>query len=159
MQKIVPFLWFDSQAEEAARLYTSIFPNSKITDVSRYGEAGPRPAGSVMTVGFELDGVPFIALNGGPEFKFTEAISFSVTCQTQEEVDELWAKLSEGGEEGPCGWLKDRYGLSWQIVPKQLHELIGDPDPVKARAATEAMYKMKKLDIAELKRAHDSAQS
>jgi predicted 3-demethylubiquinone-9 3-methyltransferase (glyoxalase superfamily) len=129
MQKITPFLWFDRQAQEAANFYTSIFKNSKIGRISRYGEAGSGPKGSVMTVEFELDGQKFIALNGGPHFKFTEAISFSVYCKTQDEVDDYWSKLSEGGEEGPCGWLKDKYGLSWQINPTILGEMLSDPDP------------------------------
>ena len=154
VQTISPFLWFDSQAEDAAKLYVSVFPNSKILSVSRYGEAGPGPKGTVMTVSFELDGQRFIALNGGPQFKFTEAISFSVNCETQEEVDRYWAKLTAGGgEEGPCGWLKDRFGLSWQVNPRMLGELISDPDPKKAKRAMEAMLKMKKIDIATLKRA------
>ncbi len=153
MQKISPFLWFDNQAEEAARFYVSIFKNSKIVGVSRYGEAGPGPKGSVMTVTFELEGQQFIALNGGPQFKFTEAISLSVACTTQEEVDEFWRRLSEGGEEGPCGWLKDKYGLSWQIIPTILGQMLSDPDPQKSRRTMEAMLKMKKIDIARLKEA------
>jgi predicted 3-demethylubiquinone-9 3-methyltransferase (glyoxalase superfamily) len=153
MQKITPWLWFDTQAEEAAAFYTSIFPNSRTLDVSRYGEAGPRPAGSVMTVSFELDGQQLVALNGGPEFTFNEAISFQVSCEGQDEVDEYWSKLSEGGEEGPCGWLKDKYGVSWQIVPTRLGELLGDPDPEKAQRAMQAMLGMKKLDIAALEQA------
>lgn len=132
MQKITTFLWFDNQAEEAANHYTSIFDDSRIVDIQRYGEAGPGEAGTVMTVTFELAGQRFIALNGGPHFTFTEAISLSVDCATQEEVDELWARLGEGGEDGPCGWLKDKYGLSWQIVPRKLTELMSDPDPVKS---------------------------
>jgi predicted 3-demethylubiquinone-9 3-methyltransferase (glyoxalase superfamily) len=159
MPKITPFLWFDSQAEEAANFYVSVFPNSKIVNVSRYGEAGPGPKGSVMTVGFELDGQQIIALNGGPQFKFTEAISLSVDCKTQEEVDRYWRKLSEGGSEGPCGWLKDKYGLSWQIVPSALGQLLSDPDPKKARRVMEAMLKMKKIDIAGLKKAYEGASS
>jgi len=155
MQRISPFLWFDHQAEEAARFYVSIFPNSRMGKVTRYGEAGPGPKGSVMTVTFELEGQEFIALNGGPQFKFTEAISFSVACSTQEEVDQYWKKLSDGGEEGPCGWLKDRYGLSWQINPTVLGELLGDTDPVKAKRAMEAMLKMKKIDIEALKSASE----
>jgi len=157
MPRITPFLWFDTQAEEAARFYVSIFKNSKIVNVARYGEAGPGPKGSVMTVLFELDGQQFIALNGGPQFKFTEAISFSVNCQTQKEVDEFWQKLSQGGEEGPCGWLKDKYGLSWQINPVILGEMLSDPDPKKSRRVMEAMLKMKKIDIAALKKAYDAA--
>jgi predicted 3-demethylubiquinone-9 3-methyltransferase (glyoxalase superfamily) len=155
MPQITPFLWFDHQAEEAARFYVSIFKNSKIVSVSRYGEAGPGPQGSVMTVTFELNGQRFIALNGGPHFKFTEAISFSVDCKTQEEVDGFWERLSEGGEEGPCGWLKDKYGLSWQINPTILGEMLGDADPQKSRRVMEAMLKMKKIDIGRLKQAYD----
>jgi predicted 3-demethylubiquinone-9 3-methyltransferase (glyoxalase superfamily) len=157
MPKITPWLWFDTQAEEAAEYYTSIFPNSKIVDVSRYGAAGPRPEGMVMTVSFVLDGEEFVALNGGPEFSFTEAVSFQVACGSQEEVDEYWSKLAEGGEEGPCGWLKDRYGLSWQIVPTALGELLGDPDRARAQRAMQAMLKMSKIDIADLRRAADQA--
>jgi len=155
MSKITPFLWFDNQAEEAANLYVSIFKNSKILNITRYGEAGPGPAGTVMTVNFQLDGQEFIALNGGPQFKFTEAISFSVNCKSQEEVDELWAKLTEGGEEGPCGWLKDKYGLSWQINPTVLGEMLNDPDPEKAQRVMAAMLQMKKIDIKGLKQAYE----
>lgn len=155
MPKISPFLWFDTQAEEAANFYTSIFKNSKIVKVSRYGEGAPSPKGSVMTVAFTLDGQEFTALNGGPLFKFTEAISFVVNCKTQEEVDTYWAKLLEGGEESRCGWLKDKYGLSWQIVPTALGEMLGDRDPKKARRVMEAMLQMKKIDIAGLKKAYD----
>ena len=155
MQKITPFLWFDYQTEEAVGLYTSVFKNSKIESINRYGEAGPLPAGTVMTVNFQLDGQTFMALNGGPEFKFNEAISFFVHCETQEEVDYLWEKLSEGGEAGPCGWLKDRYGVSWQIVPNILGELLQDADAQKAERVTRAMLKMSKLDIAELKKAYE----
>ncbi len=154
-QKITPFLWFDNQAEEAANFYVSIFKNSRITGIDRYGAAGPLPKGTVMTASFELEGQGFIALNGGPEFKFTEAISLFVNCETQAEVDELWAKLSTGGEEGPCGWLKDKYGLSWQIVPTILHELLGDPDPEKSQRVMRAMLQMKKIDISALKRAYE----
>jgi predicted 3-demethylubiquinone-9 3-methyltransferase (glyoxalase superfamily) len=154
MSHITPFLWFDTQAEEAATFYVSIFKNSRIVGVARYGEAGPGPPGSVMTVQFELDGQPFIALNGGPHFKFNEAISFSVACKTQDEVDEFWNKLSEGGEEGPCGWLKDKYGLSWQINPTALGEMLKDPDPEKSKRVMAAMLKMKKIDIAALRKAH-----
>jgi predicted 3-demethylubiquinone-9 3-methyltransferase (glyoxalase superfamily) len=153
MQKITPFLWFDNQAEEAANFYVSIFKNSKIVKVARYGEAGPGPKGSAMTVAFQLNGQEFIALNGGPHFKFTEAISFSVDCQTQDEVDEFWEKLSAGGEEGQCGWLKDKYGLSWQVNPAILGELLSDPDPQKSKRVMEAMLKMKKIDIKTLKQA------
>ncbi len=155
MQKITPFLWFDDQAEEAANFYVSIFKNSKIVNIVRYGEAGPGPAGTIMTVAFELNGQEFTALNGGPEFKFTEAISFFVNCESQQEVDELWEKLSEGGEEGPCGWLKDKYGLSWQIVPTVLGEMLNDPDPAKAQRVTKAMLQMQKIDIAGLKQAYE----
>jgi predicted 3-demethylubiquinone-9 3-methyltransferase (glyoxalase superfamily) len=155
MQKITPFLWFDNQAEEAANFYTSIFKNSKVGNVARYGEAGPGPEGSVMTVSFQLEGQEFTALNGGPAFKFTEAISFFVDCKSQEEVDELWEKLSAGGEEGPCGWLKDKFGLSWQIVPTVLIEMLNDPDPEKARRVTEAMLQMKKIDIPTLEQAYE----
>jgi len=155
MPRISPFLWFDTQAEEAARFYVSIFKNSKIVKIARYGEAGPGPKGNVMTVVFELEGQEFIALNGGPQFKFTEAISFSVNCETQKEVDQFWEKLSQGGEEGPCGWLKDRYGLSWQINPVILGEMLSDPDPRKSRRVMQAMLKMKKIDIAALKKAYN----
>jgi len=152
MPKITPCLWFDTEGEEAAKLYTSVFPNSRIVEVSRYGSAGPRPEGTVMTVSFELDGQAFVALNGGPEFTFDEAVSFQVDCETQDEVDAYWSKLSEGGEEGPCGWLKDRFGLSWQIVPGVLPELLADPDREKAQRVMAAMLKMKKIDIEELER-------
>jgi predicted 3-demethylubiquinone-9 3-methyltransferase (glyoxalase superfamily) len=153
MQKITPFLWFDTQAEEAAKFYISIFPNSRILTTARYGEAGPGPRGSVMTVVFELYGQRMIALNGGPHFKFTEAISLSVDCKDQEEVDHYWSKLSQGGQESQCGWLKDRYGLSWQVNPTVLGELLSDPDPKKAKRVMQAMLKMKKIDIAALKAA------
>ncbi len=156
MRRITPFLWFDHQAEEAANLYVSVFPGSRIVSVSRYGEAGPGPKGSVMTVAFELDGQAFTALNGGPLFRFTEAISFVVDCKTQEEVDRYWGKLSEGGHEGQCGWLKDRFGLSWQIIPSTLGEMLTDPDPGKARKVMEAMLRMKKIDVAELRKAYQS---
>lgn len=155
MPKISPFLWFDTQAEEAAKFYVSIFKNSKIVKIARYGEAGPGPKVSVMTVVFELDGQEFIALDGGPHFKFTEAISFSVDCKTQKEVDTFWEKLSEGGEQGPCGWLKDKYGLSWQINPTILGEMLSDRDPEKSKRVMQAMLKMKKIDIAGLKKAYD----
>jgi predicted 3-demethylubiquinone-9 3-methyltransferase (glyoxalase superfamily) len=155
MQKITPFLWFDGNAEEAVNFYVSIFKNSKIVKIARYGEAGPGPKGSVMTVVFELDGQEFIALNGGPHFKFNEAISFSVDCKTQQEVDEYWEKLSAGGEEGPCGWLKDKYGLSWQVNPRILGELLSDPDPQKSKRVMEAMLRMKKIDIEALQQAYD----
>ena len=153
MQKITPCLWFDTEGEEAATFYTSVFPNSRVVDVARYGAGGPRPEGTVMTVSFELDGQKFVALNGGPYFTFDEAISFQVTCKTQEEVDAFWSKLSQGGEEGPCGWLKDKYGLSWQIVPTALPELLADPDPEKAQRVMQAMLGMKKIEIGALERA------
>jgi predicted 3-demethylubiquinone-9 3-methyltransferase (glyoxalase superfamily) len=152
-QNITPCLWFDTEGEEAAHFYTSVFPNSKILDVARYGSAGPRPEGTVMTVDFELDGQEFVALNGGPEFTFNEAISFQVSCESQEEVDRYWSALSEGGEEGPCGWLKDRFGVSWQIIPTALLRLLGDPDREKSQRVMQAMLQMKKLDIADLERA------
>jgi predicted 3-demethylubiquinone-9 3-methyltransferase (glyoxalase superfamily) len=153
MQKITPFLWFDDKAEEAARFYTSIFKNSKLLSVSRYGEAGPGPPGSVMTVAFELDDEKFVALNGGPNYTFSPAVSFVVNCETQEEVDHYWERLSEGGEEIQCGWLKDKYGLSWQIVPTVLPELLQDKDAEKRKRVMAAMLKMIKLDIEALKRA------
>jgi predicted 3-demethylubiquinone-9 3-methyltransferase (glyoxalase superfamily) len=153
MHEITPCLWFDTEGEDAAQFYTSVFPNSRIADVARYGSAGPRPEGTVMTVSFELDGQKFVALNGGLEFTFNEAISFQVSCKTQEEVDTFWSKLSEGGEEGPCGWLKDKYGVSWQIIPTVLPELIGDPDREKSQRVMGAMLKMKKIEIDELERA------
>ena len=153
-QKINTFLWFDTQAEEAATHYTSIFPLSQITNVARYGDAGPGPKGSAMTVSFELDGQEYIALNGGPHFKFTEAISLMVHCEDQAEVDALWDKLlAGGGQESQCGWLKDKYGLSWQIVPKALMRLLSDPDPARSKRAMQAMLKMKKIDVATLERA------
>jgi len=153
MHDITPCLWFDTQGEEAATFYTSVFPNSRIVDVTHYGEAGPGPAGTVLTVSFELDGKAFLALNGGPQFTFTEALSFQVFCDTQDEVDHFWSSLSDGGEEGLCGWLKDRYGLSWQIVPRALPRLLGDPDQAKAQRAMAAMLQMRKLDIAALEAA------
>jgi predicted 3-demethylubiquinone-9 3-methyltransferase (glyoxalase superfamily) len=153
MQKITPCLWFDTEGEEAASLYTSVFPNSRIVKVARYGSAGPRPEGTVMTVTFELDGQRFVALNGGPDFTFNEAISFQVDCKDQEEVDFFWSRLSEGGEEGPCGWLKDRFGVSWQIVPAVLPELLGDPDRDKSQRVMKAMLSMGKIEIAGLERA------
>jgi predicted 3-demethylubiquinone-9 3-methyltransferase (glyoxalase superfamily) len=157
MQKIHPYLWFDNQAEEAANFYTSIFKNSKITDVQRYPEAVPDHAGKVMIVNFVLDGVAFTALNGGPQFTFTEAISLYVDCESQEEVDELWGRLTEGGEESRCGWLKDRYGVSWQIIPRTLLELMTDPDPVKANRVAEAMLTMQKIDVQRLRDAYQTA--
>jgi predicted 3-demethylubiquinone-9 3-methyltransferase (glyoxalase superfamily) len=157
IQKITPFLWFDQQAEEAAGFYVSIFPNARIVKTVRYGPAGPGPAGSVMTVAFQLDGQSFVALNGGPHFKFTEAISFVVNCQTQDEVDLYWEKLSAGGSEVQCGWLKDQFGLSWQIVPIVLPELLGGPDPARSQRVMKAMLAMKKLSISALQQAHDNA--
>jgi predicted 3-demethylubiquinone-9 3-methyltransferase (glyoxalase superfamily) len=154
MQKITPFLWFNDQAEEAVNLYTSIFKNSKITSISRYVEDSHGIPGSVMTVSFQLDGQDFMALNGGPVFTFTPAISFFVHIETQSEVDELWEKLSEGGQKEQCGWLKDKFGISWQIVPTVLLELLQDPNPSKARKVTEAMLQMEKIDIEKLKIAH-----
>lgn len=151
MNKIATCLWFDGKAEEAAHYYTSVFKNSKIHDVSRKGD------GSVLVVNFEVEGHQFIGLNGGPEFSFTEAISISVSCESQQEVDELWETLTEGGEEGPCGWLKDKYGLSWQIVPTALPTLLSDPDPAKAQRVMEAMMSMKKIDVRLLEEAHASA--
>jgi predicted 3-demethylubiquinone-9 3-methyltransferase (glyoxalase superfamily) len=153
MQKITPWLWFDTEGEEAARFYTSVFPNSKVGEIMRYGSAGPRPEGTAMTVAFELEGQPFVALNGGPEFKFTEAVSFLVSCKDQEEVDRYWNALSEGGEKGPCGWLKDRFGLSWQIVPDRLGELLADPDREKSQRVMQAMLGMQKIEIDGLERA------
>jgi predicted 3-demethylubiquinone-9 3-methyltransferase (glyoxalase superfamily) len=153
MQKITPFLWFDTEGEDAARFYTSLFPNSRIVDVQRYGEAGPRAAGTVMTVAFELEGQRFVALNGGPDFTFSEAISFAVECEDQDEVDRYWDALTDGGEPGPCGWLKDRFGVSWQIVPKRLSELLADEDREKAQRAMGAMLRMGKIYVAELERA------
>jgi predicted 3-demethylubiquinone-9 3-methyltransferase (glyoxalase superfamily) len=154
MQKITPFLWFDGKAEEAMKFYTSIFKNSKVGNVSRYGDAGPGPKGTVMSATFELDGQKFMALNGGPEFKFTPAISLFVNCETQQEVDELWEKLSAGGEKSRCGWLKDKYGLSWQIIPAVLGELLADKDPEKSKRVMQAMLQMDKIDIEGLKRAY-----
>src|SRR6476659_6693525 len=151
MPPVTPFLWFDTEAEEAAKFYVSIFPNSKITGVTRYPKGSPRPEGSVMTVNFELDGQRFTALNAGPQFQFTEAISFVIECQTQEEVDRYWSKLTADGQEVECGWLKDRYGLFWQVTPRILLEMIGDPDPAKAERVMKAMLQMKKIEIAPLK--------
>ncbi len=155
MQKITTFLWFDANAEEAMDHYISIFKNSKILSVSRYGDAGPGPKGSVMVGTFQLEGQEFMALNGGPEFKFSEAISLQVSCESQAEIDDLVAQLTQGGELGPCGWLKDKFGLSWQIVPSVLSRMLTDPDPKKSNRVMEAVLKMKKLDIAQLKRAYE----
>lgn len=153
--KISPNLWFDTEAEEAAAFYCSVFERSRIVNVTHYNEAGPRPAGEVMTVEFELDGQHFVAINGGPEFKFNEAVSLEIHCEDQDEIDHFWEKLTDGGSEGPCGWCKDRYGLSWQVVPKGVDELFGDADPERAARAMKAMFAMKKLDVAELRRAAD----
>jgi predicted 3-demethylubiquinone-9 3-methyltransferase (glyoxalase superfamily) len=151
--KISPNLWFDTQAEAAAEFYTSIFPNSRILSKTHYNAAGPREAGTVMTVTWELDGQHFVGINGGPEFTFSEAVSFEVHCEDQDEVDYYWEKLTDGGSEGPCGWCKDRFGLSWQVVPKGMDDLFGDDDPARAERAMKAMFGMKKLDVAELRRA------
>ncbi len=155
MQKIIPFLWFDTQAEEAMNFYVSIFKNSKIGTIRRYGEGGPGPKGSVMSAEFELDGQPFIALNGGPCFKFNEAISFFVNCETQQEVDELWTKLLQGGTESQCGWLKDKFGLSWQIIPSALGKMLQDKDARKSSNVMKAMLQMRKIDVAKLKLAYE----
>jgi predicted 3-demethylubiquinone-9 3-methyltransferase (glyoxalase superfamily) len=154
-QKITPNLWFDTEAEEAADFYVSVFKNSRIVDVARYTEGSPREAGMVMTVEFELDGQPFVGINGGPQFQFDEAVSFQITCETQDEVDYYWDRLTEGGSEGQCGWLKDKFGLSWQVAPTGMEELFGDPDPTRAERAMKAMLGMKKLDIAALREAAD----
>ena len=153
MLKITPCLWFNDQAEEAARFYISIFKNATIGEITHYGEGSPRPKGSVLTVRFQLDGQEFLALNGGPQFTFTEAVSFIVHCETQEELDRMWEKLSEGGEEVQCGWLKDKYGLSWQIVPTVLPKMLSDPNPARAERVLQAVMQMKKLDINELEKA------
>lgn len=155
MSTITPFLWFDDNAEEAMNFYVEVFGDAKVGEVTRYGDAGPGPAGAVMSATFDLRGQQFMALNGGPEFAFTEAISFFVACETQEEVDDLWEKLTAGGEESQCGWLKDRYGLSWQIIPNALGELLNDPDPVKSQRVMQAMLQMGKIDIAGLRRAYE----
>ena len=155
MQKITPFLWFDNQAEEAMNFYVSIFKNSKTGRITRYGEAGPGPKGAVMSATFQLDGQEFHALNGGPEFTFSPAISFFVNCKTQEEVDELWEKLSEGGGKHQCGWLHDKYGVSWQIIPAVLGAMLGDPDPEKSQSVMKAMLQMTKMEISGLTRAYD----
>ena len=152
-QKIVPNLWFDTESEEAAGFYTQVFDDSRIVNVTHYTEAGPRPAGEVMTVEFELQGQRFVAINGGPQFKFDEAISFAIECEDQKEIDYYWERLGEGGEEGPCGWIKDRYGLSWQVVPTGMDELFADPDKKRAERAMAAMLKMRKIDIAALQEA------
>jgi predicted 3-demethylubiquinone-9 3-methyltransferase (glyoxalase superfamily) len=157
MPQITPNLWFDTESEEAAAFYVSVFPNSEVTRVSYYGEAGPRPAGTVLTVEFVLDGQPFTAINGGPQFTFDEAISFLIECADQSEIDYYWTKLSEGGEEGPCGWLKDRYGLSWQVVPAGFAELMCDPDQARRDRAMRALLGMRKLDIAAINAAADAA--
>ena len=152
-QRITPSLWFDTEAEEAAGFYTSVFKHSRIVHVAHYTEAGPRPAGTVMTVEFELDGQRFVGINGGPQFTFDEAISFQINCETQGEIDYYWERLSEGGEEGPCGWLKDKFGLSWQVVPEGMEEVFSDPDRAKAERAMKAMLGMRKLDMAALRAA------
>ncbi|ANW22205.1 VOC family protein [Streptomyces clavuligerus] len=156
MPRIIPNLWFDTQGKEAAEFYCSVFPNSRITRVTHYGEAGPLPAGTVMTVDFELDGLPCVALNAGPAFTFNEAVSLLIECADQAEVDRYWELLTaDGGSEGPCGWLKDRYGLSWQVVPKMMEDLLSDPDPARTQRAMRAMMTMRKLDIAALQAAAD----
>ena len=154
-QKIIPNLWFDTESEEAADFYVSLFKNSRIVNVTHYPEGAPREAGMVMTVEFELDGQRFVGINGGPDFKFDEAVSFQIDCEDQDEVDYYWERLSEGGEEGPCGWVKDRFGLSWQVVPTGMDELFADPDPARAQRAMQAMLGMKKLDVAALRSAAD----
>jgi predicted 3-demethylubiquinone-9 3-methyltransferase (glyoxalase superfamily) len=156
-EKIIPNLWFDTEAEQAAQYYTTVFPNSRIVTKTHYPEGAPREAGMVMTVEFDLDGQRFVGINGGPEFTFDEAVSFQVTCESQEEIDYYWERLSDGGEEGPCGWLKDRFGLAWQVAPKGMDEMFADPDPGRAQRAMQAMLKMKKIDVAELERAADAA--
>ncbi len=156
-QKIIPNLWFDTEAEQAAEFYLSVFKNSRIVNVARYTEAGPGPAGTVMTVEFELDGQRFVGINGGPQFTFDEAVSFQITCETQEEVDYYWDRLTDGGQEVQCGWLKDRYGLSWQVVPTGMDELFNDPDPARAQRAMQAMLAMVKLDIAAIRAAADQS--
>jgi predicted 3-demethylubiquinone-9 3-methyltransferase (glyoxalase superfamily) len=156
-QKITPFLWFDHQAEEAATFYTSVFKNSKIESVTRYGDAGPGPKDSVMTIAFELDGQKFVALNGGPQYQFNPAISFVVNCETQQEVDKYWEKLTAGGKEIQCGWLVDKYGVSWQVVPQALVQMLGDKDPARSQRVVKAMFRMKKIDIADLKAAYDQS--
>lgn len=155
MQKITPFLWFDNNAEEAMNFYVSVFKNSRIVRVTRYGNAGPGPKGTVMSATFELEGQEFFALNGGPQFQFTPAISFFVNCETQQEVDELWEKLSAGGKKERCGWLKDKYGLSWQIIPKALGRMLGDKDPEKSKRVMQAMLQMSKIEVEGLKKAYE----
>jgi predicted 3-demethylubiquinone-9 3-methyltransferase (glyoxalase superfamily) len=155
MQKITPFLWFDDQAEEAANFYCSLFKDSKVGEIVRYGEGSPGPVGTVMSVTFQIEGQEYIALNGGPVFTFSPAVSFFVKCATQAEVDELWAKFTADGEEGQCGWLKDKFGLSWQIVPADLGEVLNGPDPVKSQKAMQAMLQMKKLDIEKLRQVYE----
>jgi predicted 3-demethylubiquinone-9 3-methyltransferase (glyoxalase superfamily) len=153
--KIIPSLWFDGTAEQAAEHYIDIFPNSKVLDVARYGPDTPGEEGTVMSVNFSLDGQEYVGINGGPQFPFTEAISLQIHCADQDEVDRYWDRLTEGGQESRCGWLKDKFGLSWQVVPTQLYDLLGDPDPERARRATQAMLRMQKIDIAEIRRAVD----
>jgi predicted 3-demethylubiquinone-9 3-methyltransferase (glyoxalase superfamily) len=154
-QKIIPNLWFDTAAEEAANFYVSVFKNSRIVDSTRYTDAGPREAGMVMTIEFELDGQRFVGINGGPQFTFDEAVSFAIMCEDQDEIDYYWEKLTDGGEEGPCGWLKDRFGLSWQVAPTGMEEMLQDPDPARAQRAMQAMLGMRKIDIAGLRSAAD----
>ena len=157
MQKITPFLWFDGNAEEAMNLYVSVFKNSKVVSVRRYGKAGPGPEGTVMTGTFQIEGQEFFVLNGGPQYKFTPAISLFVNCETQQEVDDLWEKLSAGGRKDRCGWLQDKYGLSWQIIPSDLGKMLGDKNPMKANNVMQAMLQMDKIDIGKLKQAYDKA--
>ncbi|MCM2423536.1 VOC family protein [Streptomyces sp. RKAG293] len=157
MPRITPNLWFDTKGQEAAEFYVSVFPNSEIKSITHYNDAGPRPAGTVLTVAFVLDGQEYIAINGGPEFTFTEAVSLMINCADQKEIDHYWSKLSEGGEEGPCGWLKDKYGLSWQVVPGGMDELLNDSDPGRAQRAMSAVLGMKKLDVAAIYAAADEA--
>jgi len=155
--KLVTCLWFDTEGEDAARFYTSIFPNSKLGEITRYGAAGPRPEGTVMTVSFDLMGQEFVALNGGPEYSFNQAISFQIMCDSQDEVDRYWALLTDGGQEGPCGWLNDKFGVPWQVVPRALPELLQQPDAEKAQRVMQAMMAMKKIEIGELERAAEAA--
>jgi len=158
-KRITPNLWFDTEAEQAADFYTAVFPNSRVVNKTHYPEGAPREAGTVMTVDFELDGQRFTGINGGPEFKFDEAVSFLINCKDQEEVDYYWEKLTDGGQEGPCGWVKDRFGLSWQVVPEGMEDLFADPDPERAQRAMQCMLQMRKLDIAELRRAADGVKA